>query len=75
MSEIGNKFLLAGDKLLPKMHFTHRRTTSDKILRDEAFNITRTPKYEGYQHGHTSMVYKIFNKKSALLAWSDTLAT
>ena len=25
-----------------------RRTPSDKILRDEAFNIARNPKYDGY---------------------------
>ena len=26
-----------------------RRTASDKILRDEAFNITKNPKYDGYE--------------------------
>ena len=25
-----------------------RRTTSDKVLRDKAFNITKNPKYDGY---------------------------
>ena len=25
------------------------RTTSDKVLRDKAFNITKTSKYDGYQ--------------------------
>ena len=34
-----------------------RRTTCDKILRDKAFNIARTPKYNGYQRGFASMVY------------------
>ena len=38
-----------------------RRTTSDKILRDKAFNITKNQKYDEYQHGLTSMVYKFFN--------------
>ena len=28
-----------------------RRTASDKILRDKAFNITKIPKYDGYQRG------------------------
>ena len=26
-----------------------RRTASDKILRDEAFNITKNPKCDGYE--------------------------
>ena len=41
-----------------------RRTASDKVLRDKAFNIARNPKYDGYQRGLTSMVYKFFDKKS-----------
>ena len=44
-----------------------RRTTSDKILRDKAFNIAKNPKYDGYQCGLASMVYQFFDKKSALL--------
>ena len=28
-----------------------RRTASDKVLRDKAFNITKNPKYDGYQRG------------------------
>ena len=34
-----------------------RRTASDKILRDKAFNITKSPKYDGYQRGLASMVH------------------
>ena len=41
-----------------------RRTTSDKVLRDKAFNIAKNPKYDGYQRGLASMVYKFFDKKS-----------
>ena len=41
-----------------------RRTASDKILRDKAFNIAKNPKYNGYQRGLASMVYKFFDKKS-----------
>ena len=26
-----------------------RRTAADKVLRDKAFNITKDPKYDGYQ--------------------------
>ena len=40
-----------------------RRTASDKILRDKAFNIAKNPKYDGHQRGHASMVYKFFDKK------------
>ena len=28
-----------------------RRTASDKVLRDKAFNIGNNPKYDGYQRG------------------------
>ena len=118
MSEIVNKFLLAGDRFMPEIHlkqpgFTHsacgpftknkeriqkfketgdtsyiykneldkacfqhdmaygdfkdlkRRTFSDNVLRDKAFNIAKNPKYDGYQRGLASMVYKFFDKKSA----------
>ena len=118
MNEIVNKFLLAGDKLMPEMHlkqpgftysacgplsknkariqkfketgdtkyvykneldklcFQHdmaygdfkdlaKRAASDKILRNNAFNIAENPKYDGYQRGLASMVYKLFDKKSA----------
>ena len=121
MNNIINKFLLAGDKLMPEMQlrqpqftysacgpfakhkqrikkfketgdtnyiyknelnkacFAHdaaysdskdltKRTAADKILRDKAFNIAKDPKYDGYQRGLASMVYKCFDKKSASLA-------
>ena len=45
-----------------------RRTASDKILRVKAFNIAKNSKYDGYQRGLVSMVYKLFDKKSTLLA-------
>ena len=44
-----------------------RRTGSHKGLRDKAFNIAKNPKYDGYQRGLASMVYKFFDKKSASL--------
>ena len=118
MGQIINKFLLAGNKFMPKMHlrqpqftysacgpftkhkqrikkfketgdtnyiyqneldkacFAHdatysdsknltKRTIADKILRDKAFNIAKDKKYDGYQRGLASMVYKFFDKKSA----------
>ena len=41
-----------------------RRTFSDKVLRDKASNIAKNPKYDEYQRGLASMVYKFFDKKS-----------
>ena len=39
-------------------------TQSDKVLKDKAFKIASDPKYDGYQRGLASMVYKFFDKKS-----------
>ena len=44
-----------------------RRTASDKILIDKAFNIAKNPKYDGYQRGLASMFYNFFDKKSTSL--------
>ena len=41
-----------------------RSTLSDKVLKDKAFNIAKTSKYDGYQRGLASMVFKFFDKKS-----------
>ena len=41
-----------------------KRTVTNKILRDKAFNIDKNPKYDGYQRGLASMVYKFFDKKT-----------
>ena len=38
-------------------------TQSDKVLRDKAFKIANDPKYDGYQRGLASIVYKFFDKK------------
>ena len=45
-------------------HLT-KRTESDKVLRDKAFKIENNPKYDGYQRGLSSVVFKFFDKKSA----------
>ena len=44
-----------------------KRTASDKVLRDKALNIAKYPKYNGFQRGLASTVYKFFDKKSASL--------
>ena len=40
-----------------------KRTTADKVLGDKAFKIVSDQKYDGYQRGLASMVYKFFDKK------------
>ena len=40
-----------------------RRTASDKVICNEAFDIAKNLKYDRYQRGLTSMVYKVFDKK------------
>ena len=37
-----------------------RKTASDKLLRNKAFNIAKHPKYDGYQRYLRSTVYKFF---------------
>ena len=42
-----------------------KRTQSDKFLRGKAFKIASDPKYDGYQRGLASMVYRFSNKNSS----------
>ena len=44
-----------------------KRTKSDTVLKDKAFKIASDPKFDGYQGGLVSMIYKFFDKKSASL--------
>ena len=113
-----NKFLLVGDKFMPKLHlkepgftysvcglftrnkeriekfmgtgntnfiyrneldkacFQHgmayskskdlaKRTQSHKVLRDKAFKVASDPRYDGYQRGLASKVYKFFDNNSS----------
>ena len=41
-----------------------KRTFSDKILKDRAYEIAKNCKYDEYQRVLASMVYKFFDKKS-----------
>ena len=41
-----------------------KRTATDKVLRDKAFNIAKDPKYDGCQRVLASMFYKCFDKKT-----------
>ena len=49
-----------------------KRTAADRISRNKAFNIAKDPKYDGYQRGLASMVYKFFDKESASLIDKST---
>ena len=39
-----------------------KTTQSDKLLKDKAFKIESDPKYDGYQKGLETIVYKSFDK-------------
>ena len=41
-----------------------RGPASDKVLRDKTFEIATNPKYDRYQCGLASVVYKFFDKKA-----------
>ena len=40
-----------------------KRTESKKVLRDKSFEIASNPKYDEYDRGLDSIVYKFFEKK------------
>ena len=42
-----------------------KRTVSDKVLKDRAYEIALNPIYNGYQRGLENVVYKFFGKKIA----------
>ena len=79
--EMGDKNYIYKNKL-DKACFQHdmaygdfkdlaRRTASDKVLRDNAFNIAKNPKYDGYQRRVASVVDKflIKSQKEAVLIY------
>ena len=38
-------------------NYLPRRRVSDEVLRDKAFDVSKNPKYDGYQLGTSSVVY------------------
>ena len=61
------KFMETGDTnciYKKKLEHNQRRTQSDKVLNDKASRIASNPRYNGYERGIVSMVYKFFDKKS-----------
>ena len=47
------------------LKYLNRRTAADKVLCNKAFNIAKNPKYDGYQSGLASTVYRFFDKKTS----------
>ena len=41
------------------------RTIADKVLGDKTFNIAKNPKYDEYQQGLASIIYKFLDKKTS----------
>ena len=52
------------DMAYAKYKDLEERTRSENVLRDKAFEIASNSKYDGYQRGLASMVYKFFDKKT-----------
>ena len=58
---------------LDKACFQIRRKSSDKVLRDKAFDIVKNPKYDQYQRSFASMIYEFFDKRLLLNVPIDLL--
>ena len=52
------------DMVYGKRKDLEKRAQSDKVLKDKAFKIVNNPKYDGYQRGLASIIYRFFDKKS-----------
>ena len=55
------------DAAYKKYKDVENRLISDQKLKNIAYDIASNPKYDGYQRGLASMVYKFFDSKVALL--------
>ena len=42
-----------------------KKAAANKVLRDKALNIAKDPKYDRYQRGLASMIYKSFDTKTS----------
>ena len=60
-----NKACFQHDMAWGDFKYLTRRTASDKVLRDKAFNIAKNPKYDGYQTGLALMFYRVFDKRTS----------
>ena len=59
-----DKASFQNDMVYGKSKDLMKRTQSQKVLRDKALKIASDPKYDAYQRGLASMIYKFFDKKS-----------
>ena len=59
-----DKASFQNDMVYGKSKDLMKRTQSEKVLRDKALKIASDPKYDAYQGGLASMIYKFFDKKS-----------
>ena len=55
-----DKACFAHDAAYSDNKYLTKRTGADKILKNKAFNVAKDPKYDGYQRGLASMVYRFF---------------
>ena len=62
-NELG-KTCLAHDAVYSDSKDLAKRTISDKVLKDKAYEIARNCTYDWYQRALASMVYKYFDKKT-----------
>ena len=53
------------DMAYGKYKYLTKKTQSGKVSRGKAFKIESNPEYGGYQRGLASIVFKLFDKKSA----------
>ena len=60
-----DKVCVQHDMAYGKSKYLAKRTQSDKLLKNKSFKIESDPKYDGYQRGLASMIYKFFNTKSS----------
>ena len=52
------------DMVYGKYKDLKKRTQSDKVLSNKAFEIASNPKYDGCQRRLASMIFKFFDEKS-----------
>ena len=50
--------------LMVNQKIQQKELNQTKFIRDRAFEIASNPKYDGYQRGLPSMIYKFFDNKS-----------
>ena len=62
-----DKACIKHDAAYAKYKDVENRLISDQKLRNSAYDIASNPKYDCFQRGLASMVYKLFDSKVALL--------